>query len=200
MFTVAMTIMVLQLKPPEHPTFAALLPLWSTALSYVVSYCFIAIVWLNQHHLFRFISHVTPRLIWMDFVHPFMVALVPFSTAWVARTKLAAVPVFVYAAVFVLVNLAYVPFEGHALGFAPNEQISVQTRRFARARSSVTLGTFILAMLVSLKPPSLGFGLICCALLVYLRPELPGVGTEDPREVPSSSASPPQCEQESIVR
>jgi uncharacterized membrane protein len=100
-----MTIKVLQLKPPEHPTFAALLPLWSTPLSYVVSYCFIAIVWLNHHHLFRFFSHVTPRLIWINFVHLFTVTLVPFSTAWVARTKLAAVPVFVYAAVFVLVSV-----------------------------------------------------------------------------------------------
>jgi uncharacterized membrane protein len=43
-FTVALTIMVFQLKPPEHRTFAALLPLLSTALSYVMSYCFIAIV------------------------------------------------------------------------------------------------------------------------------------------------------------
>src|SRR5437899_4276501 len=135
--------MVLELKPPEHPTFAALLPLWPTALSYVVSYYFIAIVWLNHHHLFRFFPHVTPRLIWINFVHLFMVSLVPFSTAWVADTKLAAVPVFVYAAVFVLVNLAYIPFEWHALASAPVEEISARTRRFAKARSSVTLGTFI---------------------------------------------------------
>jgi len=200
MFTVAMTIMVFQLKPPEYSTLASLLALWPTGLSYVVSYCFIAIVWLNHHHLFRFFPHVTPRLIWINFVHLFIVTLVPFTTAWVAHTKLAAVPVFVYAAVFVLVNLAYIPFEWHALAFAPNEQISMRTRRFAKARSSVTLGTFILAMLVSLKSPSLSFGLICCALLVYLRPEPPGVGSEDAGEVPSSSVSPPQCEQESIGR
>jgi hypothetical protein len=62
------------------------------------------------------------------------------------------------------------------------------------------LGTFILAMLVSLESPSLGFGVICCAVLVYLRPELPGVGSEDARQVPSSSASPPQCGQETFVR
>jgi len=106
-FAVIITIMVLELKPPEHPTLAALLPLWPTALSYVVSYYFIAIVWLNHHHLLRFFPHATPRVIWMNFVHLFMVSLVPFSTAWVADTQLAAVPVFVYAAVFVLVNLAY---------------------------------------------------------------------------------------------
>jgi len=199
-FTVVITIMVLELKPPEHPTFAALLPLWPTALSYVVSYYFIAIVWLNHHHLFKFFPRVTPRLIWINFVHLFMVSLVPFSTAWVADTKLAAVPVFVYAAVFVLVNLAYIPCEWHALASAPVEEISARTRRFAKVRSSVTLGTFIVAMLVSLKSPSLGFGLICCALLVYLRPELPGVGSKDVGKVPSSSASPPQREPESIVR
>jgi len=66
--------------------------------------------------------------------------------------------------------------------------------------SSLTLGTFIVAMLVSLKSPSLGFVLICCALLLYLRPEPPGVGSEDAGEVPSSRASPPRCQQESIVR
>ena len=199
-FAVVITIMVLELKPPEHPTFAALLPLWPTALSYVVSYYFIAIVWLNHHHLFRFFPHVTPRLIWINFVHLFMVSLVPFSTAWVADTKLAAVPVLVYAAVFVLVNLAYIPFEWHALASASVEEISTRTRRFAKARSSVTLGTFTVAMLVSLKSPSLGFGLICCALLVYLQPELPGVGSEDIGKVPSSSASPSQREPETIVR
>ena len=37
-------IMVLELKPPSQPSFAALLPLCSTGLSYAVSYLFIAIV------------------------------------------------------------------------------------------------------------------------------------------------------------
>jgi uncharacterized membrane protein len=99
-FAVIITIMVLELKPPEHPTFAALLPLWPTALSYAVSYQFIAIVWLNHHHLLRFTDHATPRLIWINFAHLFAVSLVPFATAWVARTRLAAAPVFVYAAAF----------------------------------------------------------------------------------------------------
>jgi uncharacterized membrane protein len=199
-FTIAITIMVFQLKPPEDSTFAALLALWPTGLSYIVSYCFIAIVWLNHNHLFRFFLHVTPRLVWINFVHLLIILLIPSSTAWVARTKLAAVPVFAYAAVFVLVNLAYIPFEWHALALAPDELISARTRRLAKTRSSVTLGTFIVAMLVSLKLPSLGFGLICCAVLLYLRPELPWVGSEDAGEVPSGSASLPRREQENPVR
>ena len=172
-FAVIITIMVLELKPPELPTFAGLLPLWSTALSYLVSYYFIAIVWLNHHHLLRFFPHSTPRLIWINFVHLFMVSLVPFSTAWVADTQFAKAPVSAYAGVFVLVNLAYIPFEWHALSAAPIEEIPLRTRQFAKVRSAVTLGTFTLAMLVTLQSPFWGFGLVCCALFFYLRPEPP---------------------------
>jgi uncharacterized membrane protein len=170
-FAVIITIMVLELKPPKHPTFAELRPLWPTVLSYLVSYYFIAIVWLNHHHLLKFFPHSTPGLIWINFVHLFMVSLVPFSTAWVADTHFAKAPVFVYAAVFVLVNLAYIPFEWHALSVAPIEEISSRSQRFARVRSAATLGTFVLAMLVSLQSPYWGFALVCCALLFYLRPE-----------------------------
>ena len=67
-FAVIITIMVLELKPPREPSFAALLPLWPTGLSYAVSYLFIAIVWVNHHHLLRFADHATPGLIWWNFL------------------------------------------------------------------------------------------------------------------------------------
>jgi uncharacterized membrane protein len=173
-FSVIITIMVLDLKPPEHPTFAALLPLWPTAISYVVSYTFIAIVWLNHHHLLRFTEYPTPRLIWINFAHLFAVSLVPFTTAWVADTSLAAVPVFIYAAVFVLVELAYLQFEHHTLTHAVVEEISHRTRRLAKVRSLIAFGIFLTAMFVSLHFPRWGFALVCSAVLLYLRPEPPG--------------------------
>ena len=195
-FSVIITIMVLELKPPEHPTFAGLRPLWPTALSYLVSYYFVAIVWLNHHHLLRFFPHSTPRLIWINFVHLFMVSLVPFSTAWVAGSRFAKAPVFAYAAVFVLVNLAYIPFEWHALSSAPIEEISLRSRRFAMVRSAVTLGTFVLAMLVSLQSSYSGFGLVCGALLFYMRPEPPWTGREVINKVASSDRVSSQYESE----
>jgi transposase len=59
-FAVIITIMVLELKPPDNPSFAELLPLWPTGVSYAVSYLFIAIVWVNHHHLLQFADHATP--------------------------------------------------------------------------------------------------------------------------------------------
>jgi Endosomal/lysosomal potassium channel TMEM175 len=76
-FAVIMTIMVLELKAPDEASFAALWSLWPTAVSYVVSYIFIAIIWINHHYLMRFVGPPTLGLIWINFVHLFMVSLLP---------------------------------------------------------------------------------------------------------------------------
>jgi uncharacterized membrane protein len=62
MFAVLITILVLELEPPKATSFSALVPLWPRGLSYLVSYVFIAIVWVNHHHLFSYAEAATPRL------------------------------------------------------------------------------------------------------------------------------------------
>src|SRR5262249_22030482 len=107
-FAVLITVLVLELRPPELPTFKALLSLWPTWLSYAVSYLFIAVVWANHHHLMHYASEATPRLMWFNFAHLFSVSLLPLSTAWMAVSELAPQPVAFYAVVFFLVNVTYI--------------------------------------------------------------------------------------------
>jgi uncharacterized membrane protein len=57
--------MVLELKAPDEATFSALLPQWPAAVSYAVGYLFIAIIWLNHHHLLWLVDHTTSALIWV---------------------------------------------------------------------------------------------------------------------------------------
>jgi uncharacterized membrane protein len=109
-FAVLITVLVLELRPPEFPTFKALLSLWPTWLSYAVSYLFIAIVWANHHHLMRYATESTPRLMWFNFAHLFSVSLLPLSTAWMAKSELAPQPV-AHAAVSFLVNATYILIE-----------------------------------------------------------------------------------------
>jgi uncharacterized membrane protein len=47
-FAIIITILLLDLRAPESASFAALLPLWPTALGYAVSYPFLAIVRVNH--------------------------------------------------------------------------------------------------------------------------------------------------------
>ena len=171
-FAVIVTIMVLELKAPEQAALSDLGPLWPTAISYAVSYLFIAIIWINHHYLMRFVGPPTLGLIWINFVHLFMVSLLPFATAWIARTRLASFPVVSYAALFVCIDIAYNVFERRVLARADATQVSERTRRLARRRSLGVLASFTTAMLVAFVAPRVGFGLICGALILHLRPEV----------------------------
>jgi uncharacterized membrane protein len=173
-FAVIVTVMVLELRAPDEPAFSALWPLWPTAISYAVSYLFIAIIWINHHYLMRFAGPPTLRLIWINFVHLFMVSLLPFATAWIARTRLASSPVVFYAALFVCVDIAYNFFEGEVLARAEAADIPDRTRRLARRRSLGVLTIFTTAMFVAFVAPRVGFVLICGALILHVRPEAPG--------------------------
>jgi uncharacterized membrane protein len=173
-FAVLITVLVLDLRPPDLPTFKALLALWPTWVSYVVSYLFIAIVWTNHHHLMRYATQATARLMWFNFAHLFSVSLLPLSTAWMAVSKLAPQPVAFYAGVFFLVNATYILLIRELVDRAPVEEVPSRERRIIRIRSITTLCVFGAAAVAALRCPLVGLGMCCCCLIVYLKPEAIG--------------------------
>jgi TMEM175 potassium channel family protein len=175
-FAVLITVLVLELRPPHLPTYRALLSLWPTWLSYADSYLFIAIVWTNHHHLLRYATTVTPRLLWFNFAHLFSVSLLPLSTAWMAVSELAPQPVSFYAAVFFLVNATYILLIRELVDRSRVHEVSPRVRRIMRVRSIVTLCVFGAAAIIALRFPLVGLGLCIGCLVVYLKPDAPGTG------------------------
>ena len=182
-FAVLITVLVLDLRPPEHPTVQALLSLWPAWLSYAVSYLFIAIVWTNHHYLMRYAGEATSRLLWFNFAHLFSMSLLPFSTAWMAVSELAPQPVAFYAAVFFLVNATYICLIWELIENAPVARVSPKVRRIMRLRSIATLCLFAAAAIVALKYPLVGLGICICCLAVYLKPDPPERGSRSSREL-----------------
>ena len=180
-FAVLITVLVLDLRPPELPSYKALLSLWPTWLSYAVSYLFIAIVWANHHHLLRYATTATPRLMWFNFAHLFSVSLLPLSTAWMAVSELAPQPVSFYAMVFFLVNATYIFLIRELIERRPVSDVPPKVRRIMRVRSITTLCLFGAAAVVALRYPVVGLGMCVCCLVVYLKPETPGTETRTSR-------------------
>lgn len=167
-FAVLITVLVLELRPPAEPTYAALLAAWPRWLSYAVSYLFIAIVWANHHYLMRYAREITPRLLWVNFAHLFSMSLLPFSTAWMATSELAPQPVSFYAAVFFLVNVTYVALIRE---LNPAAEASAHVRRVLKWRSLVTLGLFGGAAVLALWWPIEALAICIACLAVYLKPD-----------------------------
>jgi uncharacterized membrane protein len=185
-FAVLITVLVLELRPPDRPTFEALISLWPTWLSYAVSYLFIAIVWVNHHYLMRYADEATSRLLWFNFAHLFSISLLPLSTAWMAVSKLAPQPVAFYAGVFCLVNITYFALIWELIDPTSEDSNPRRARKMMRVRSLATMILFGVAAVVALKYPLVGLGLCIGCLLGYLRPEPPRGRDTSARE-PSNS-------------
>ena len=168
-FAVVITVTVLELHPPASAKIGALLSLWPTAVSYLVSYVFVAIVWINHHFVMGYVKQTTLRVIWLNFTHLFFVSLLPFATAWIAATELARAPVVVYTSFFVVTDGAYNLFEREVL--RNSSDFSAAELRVSRRRSLTALALFAAAALVALIQPAAGMGFAALALLLHLRPD-----------------------------
>lgn len=176
-FAIIITIMVLELKRPASATFEALFAEWPTWISYVASYIFIAVVWINHHYLLNHAKIASRRLIWANFAHLFAVSLIPFNTDWMAETRLASIPVAMYGFVFLLVNITYLLLIRETLGAPKRMGMTDRARRLFHLRSVLTILIFGSGMIVAFWHPYTGFGLICACLILYLRPDVPGMKT-----------------------
>lgn len=102
-------------------------------------------------------------------------SLLPVSTAWMAVSRLAPQPVSFYAAVFFLVNATYIGLIRELIDESSGERAPPMVRRVMRFRSRATLIVFGTAALVALKSPLAGLGMCVCCLILYVRPEPPGI-------------------------
>lgn len=116
---VIITIMVLEMKPPEDTGVQALLALAPVFLSYVLSFVYVAIYWNNHHHFFALTPKVTGGIMWANFNLLFWLSLIPFATAWMGEHELQPWPTAVYGAVLLACALAWYAMQSviiHAQG------------------------------------------------------------------------------------
>lgn len=104
---VVITIMVLEMHAPADASFAALVATAPVFLGYVLSFLYVAIYWVNHHHFFHLVLHVSGALLWANLHLLFWLSLVPFTTGWVGAHPGAPVPTAVYGASLLMPAVAW---------------------------------------------------------------------------------------------
>jgi uncharacterized membrane protein len=87
-FAVAMTLLVIELKLPEHATVRdasdlanGVVRLIPTFIAWIISFFVLAIFWFSHHRLFHYVRIVDGRLLWLNILYLGFVSLMPFSSA-----------------------------------------------------------------------------------------------------------------------
>ncbi len=104
---IIITIMVLEMKAPEDTTFQALMPVLPVFLSYVLSFIYVAIYWINHHHLFQATQQISTGVLWANIHLLFWLSLIPFVTSWLGENHLEPIPVAFYGGVLFFCAIAF---------------------------------------------------------------------------------------------
>jgi TMEM175 potassium channel family protein len=106
---IIITIMVLELRVPEHDDWTSL---WHdtglSLLAYILSFVYLGIYWNNHHHMFQLTERVTGSVLWANLHLLFWLSLYPFTTLWMAESDLARVPTTAYGLNLLGAAIAYV--------------------------------------------------------------------------------------------
>jgi uncharacterized membrane protein len=105
---IIITIMVLELKVPDGPTFHDLVQTTGVGLrSYLLSFVYVGIYWNNHHHMFHLVQRISGGVLWANLSLLFFLSLFPFTTKWMAETKFGQTPVVIYGINLLVAAIAY---------------------------------------------------------------------------------------------
>jgi uncharacterized membrane protein len=85
-FAIAITLLVIELKIPEmeevnnRSLTNALLHTIPHFFSFLMSFMIIGIYWVSHHRMFYYVIHYDSKLLWLNLLFLFFIALMPFSS------------------------------------------------------------------------------------------------------------------------
>src|SRR5690348_6796835 len=109
--SVALTIMVLELKFPAEPTLHAALAVLPLLAAYLLAFVNVAIYWNNHHHMMQSAHRVTGSVLWSNHALLFCLTLFPLMIRWIDEAGITSLPVASFGVVLVGSAIAYLLLE-----------------------------------------------------------------------------------------
>ncbi|HZQ16773.1 MAG TPA: TMEM175 family protein [Gaiellaceae bacterium] len=167
---ILITILVLELRPPSGHHFGDVLQLKGRLLAYLLSFVFVAIYWVNLHHLFQVVTRIDGRSLWANIHLLFWLSLTPGVTAWLGETGAHAGPVAVYAVVLLGCAFAYTLLTLALLTIHENDSPLARAIGADR-KGKASLVSYVAALGLAFVVPWLAIALFVAVALMWFVPD-----------------------------
>ena len=155
---IIITIMVLELKLPEQPTFAGVREMAPFLGIYALSFVNIGIFWNNHHHLVQGTRKVDGRVLWANLSLLFWLSLVPFEIRWMGEAGIVALPVAAYGGVLMMAAISYMLLE-RALIRAEGENSRVEAATGLRVKEWLSFVGYAVGFAAAFVHPLISVGI-----------------------------------------
>jgi uncharacterized membrane protein len=167
---ILITILVLELRPPAGHQLSDILHEKGRLLAYLLSFVFVAIYWVNHHHLMQVVHRIDGRTLWANIHLLFWLSLTPIATAWLGEAGVEQGPVAVYAIVLLGCAIAYSLLTLSLLVL--HESNSELARAIGRDRKGkLSVVAYVLAFVSSFVVPWISVALFVAVALMWVIPD-----------------------------
>lgn len=170
LFAVVITIMVLQMDAPSDVTLRSVIPMLPVFFSYVLSFIYCAIFWINHHHLLAATRRVNSAVLWTNLNFLFWVSLIPFFTSWVDENHVSPIPVAAYGISLFMVVVSYRILELVLFHIHDADALLVRILRPGR-REKFSMIAFCIAVPLAFVHPFVSLGIYIIIAIIWFMPE-----------------------------
>jgi uncharacterized membrane protein len=167
---ILITILVLELRPPGGHKLSGILDEKAKLLAYVMSFVFVAIYWVNHHHLMQIVQRIDGRTLWANIHLLFWLSLTPIATAWIGESGAESGPVAAYAIVLLGCALAFTLLTLALLSLhEPGSQLAQAIGRDRKGK--ISLVAYIVALAFSFFAPWVSIALFVTVAIIWFIPD-----------------------------
>jgi uncharacterized membrane protein len=167
---ILITILVLELRPPNGHHLGDILHEKARLLAYVLSFVFVAIYWVNHHHLMQVVDRIDGRTLWANIHLLFWLSLTPIATAWLGEAGVKPGPAAAYAIVLLGCAFAFTLLTLSLL--AVHESASQLAQAIgADRKGKLSLALYVVALICAFAVPWLSVGLFVAVAMIWFIPD-----------------------------
>jgi uncharacterized membrane protein len=167
---ILITILVLELRPPEGHNLTDLVDEKGKLLAYLLSFVFVAIYWVNHHHLMQVVHRVDGRVLWANIHLLLWLSLTPIATAWLGEAGAESGPVAAYALVLLGCAIAYTFLTLSLLALhEPGSQLAEAIG--SDRKGKLSLAAYVLALALSFVVPWVSLALVVAVAMIWFIPD-----------------------------
>lgn len=167
---ILITIMVLELKTPHGHDWSALGELSTVFSAYVLSFVFLGIYWNNHHHLLHVSERVSGAVLWANLHLLFWLSLIPFATAWMGESQVAALPTALYGFILMMAGAAYFVLKTTLIA-AQGPGSALEAALGSDFKGKISVAIYLAGIATSFVSGWAAAAIYVCVALIWLVPD-----------------------------
>jgi len=150
---IVLTVLVLNIQIPDAPTLASLVSITNSLFAYIVSFIFVAVIWVNHHRMMQLANRIDYRVIWANIFWLFWLTLCPAVTSWVGRNPESFWPEFSYVVIYMMWSFSYGILSKQLIqANEPDSKVAQVLKKDQRSKLSIIINLLMLAGIFIFPP------------------------------------------------